>query len=96
MLHLDEIGYGPAGELTREQWRDLCLVKLLEGKNAFELWQKSWQAESVHNADATNKGFGYVVEYVDKTTSPLGDIYLPRCTLGNSAKPSQPQVAQRR
>ena len=81
ILHLDELGYGPGGEFTREQWRDLCLVKLLEGKNAFEAWQESLHIESIQNIQGTNKGFGFVVEYLDKTSSPLGDIYLPRCTL---------------
>lgn len=80
-MHLDELGYGPGGEFTREQWRDLCLVKLLEGKNAFEAWQESLHIESIQNIQGTNKGFGFVVEYLDKTSSPLGDIYLSRCTL---------------
>lgn len=81
ILHLDAPGYGPGGDLTRQQWRDLCIDKLLEGKNAFEAWQESLHVESVQNIEGTNKGFGYVVEYLDKTTSPLSDIFLPRCTL---------------
>lgn len=40
ILHLDETGYGPEREHTRQQWRDECLRNLVSGKDNFLEWQK--------------------------------------------------------
>lgn len=42
VLHLEDIGYGPEGLLTRKEWRKECLEKYQEGDSAFLNWQDSW------------------------------------------------------
>ncbi|MBC7756518.1 MAG: hypothetical protein H7Z20_07760 [Bdellovibrio sp.] len=42
VLHLDDLGYGPEGKLTRRQWREECYNNYQSGDNAFLEWQNSW------------------------------------------------------
>jgi hypothetical protein len=49
ILDLDELGYGPEGNHTRETWRAECLKNFLAGKDQFLVWQQSWQALAEKN-----------------------------------------------
>lgn len=47
-LHLDERGYGPDGQLTRQHWQDQCAETLLIGRKKFNAWQDNLiQRESI-------------------------------------------------
>ncbi len=49
ILHLDEIGYGPQGQLTRREWRKECLSMLCGGRGHFEAWQDMNRIQSKSN-----------------------------------------------
>lgn len=68
--HLDELGYGPNGEYTRREWRELCMEKLLAGKEVFEGWQKL-------NPNQTNyiKSFAFTILYADGEKMLMDDKF---------------------
>ena len=45
ILHLNEMGYGPNGSMTRRAWREACFENLFADKEPFEAWQKQMLAE---------------------------------------------------
>lgn len=73
-LHLDTLGYGPEGKLTRRQWRDICWDKLRDpGLNAqeYERWQTNLKGGTV---PATEKvSFALRVTFDDQQTVTLLD-----------------------
>ena len=44
ILHLEKLGYGPTGSLTRLAWREECMNYFKQGNEVFLSWQLSWQA----------------------------------------------------
>ena len=44
-LAINRDGYGPNGLLRRDEWRQLCLQMLRQGKERFLQWQNSWSEE---------------------------------------------------
>ena len=50
ILHLDEMGYGPNGAMTRREWRKVCLDNLLAGKEQFEAWQRQISQDHTNGA----------------------------------------------
>ena len=63
ILHLDEMGYGPNGSMTRRAWRKACLMNLLADKEPFEVWQKQILAE---HKGAEHVSFGLDVDDVER------------------------------
>ncbi len=49
ILHLDEMGYGPNGSMTRRDWRELCLENLNKTKEEFKAWQEKIKVENTNS-----------------------------------------------
>jgi hypothetical protein len=67
VLHLDEMGYGPSGNLTRRQWRDAC-VKVMAQRR-----QEGWGpfTNALLNRSSGPVSFEAVVHHEDGRTIPL-------------------------
>jgi uncharacterized protein YjbI with pentapeptide repeats len=61
ILHLDELGYGPQGKHTRQEWRAESLGNLLAGKSIFEAWQNN--LISLIDPSLPNKSFAAKLIY---------------------------------
>lgn len=78
ILHLDELGYGPQGKLTRREWRAECLRYFLAGADDFFAWQFSWAKKEEGNKEYANFSYGIKSIYGKATTA---DFQSHRCTL---------------
>jgi uncharacterized protein YjbI with pentapeptide repeats len=76
LAHLDEIGYGPGGYMTRAKWREECLFYLLKGKEEFKKWQERIILVESLNIDI-RVPFGYTFDISKGTTVPISQ----RCAL---------------
>ena len=77
ILHLDEMGYGPGGGMTRRDWRALCLKQLLAGSKIFKDWQASW----LHTEQSEDKvKFHYKVSNDDESAVTAFSLLMHRCS----------------
>ena len=77
ILHLDELGYGPQGEHTRQQWRDECMDKLLAGKHIYKIWQEDLKKQI--RSDLKLKSFECKLTLSDGTVkSVLSSIFIKK------------------
>ena len=63
ILHLDEMGYGPNGSMTRRAWRKACWDNLVAGEDAFTSFQV--EVLKTHNK-AEFASFGLTVDGINK------------------------------
>ena len=80
ILHLDEVGYGPQGLHTREDWRKDCYLNFEKGKNTFLKWQEKIRPQIIENLPL--KSFGVVFHFDDgsKDTHQDFQVFSP-CSL---------------
>jgi uncharacterized protein YjbI with pentapeptide repeats len=72
ILHLDEVGYGPQGLHTREDWRKDCYLNFEKGKNTFLKWQEKIRPQIIENLPL--KSFGVVFHFDDGSKDTYQDF----------------------
>jgi hypothetical protein len=71
ILHLDEMGYGPRGDLTRRQWRNSCLSYLEDEQDIFNDWCRSWENKTFTNIPMIS--FGYKLTFADGSHAVINE-----------------------